>query len=156
MWIAPMLAQARRRPVRPRLEGLDEHRHGGEAVGEHHLAHRPGLAQAALELVTLWKPGSSAARPQPASCAGAAPASSMRQCLPSWRGRTMSRVTVAGLNWVNISVSTFCPAESTVSARMSMPLLTSAKKPVAVAQVVLGLQHHGLAFSPQCAASRPG
>jgi hypothetical protein len=74
-----------------------------------------GLAEAALELDDLVEPGSSAASPQPARLAGAAPASSMRQFFPSWLGRTMSRVTLPGVNCVNINVSTLCPAESMVS-----------------------------------------
>src|ERR1051326_2812861 len=59
--VAPALvdgphASKARRSVAPALQGLDEYRHRGEPVGEHHLPGGAGLAEAALELDDLVEP----------------------------------------------------------------------------------------------------
>src|SRR6185503_19133710 len=49
--------------IAPPFERLDEDRYRGEAVGEHYLPDRAGLAQAALELGDLVEAGKLAREP---------------------------------------------------------------------------------------------
>ena len=74
----------------------------------------------------LWKPGSSADSPQPASFVGAACASSTRQEAAAWRDFTISGVTRPIASCVKVNCSTGLPDASTVTARTSMPLAVSA------------------------------
>src|ERR1051326_7762913 len=139
-------ASKARRSVAPALQGLDEYRHRGEPVGEHHLPGGAGLAEAALELDDLVEPRQLGGEPPAGGAGRGGPGILDAPVLPFVAGAHHVAGDVAGgeLREHQRLDAMSGGVDGVGAHEHAAPDLRV--EAVAVAQIVLGLQHDALAL----------